>query len=132
MMPNLFMRVSVGTVYLLLPLTVWTANRLTTSGRPFTAWFVDVGKAAGLVDPQICGNEQTKRDIHEIPGTGVAFLDFDNDGLLDILLVNGSRLDMPHGAPQPINHLYRNVGHRQFTDVTQDRWELYNVANVSV
>ena len=114
-LPN---RAAAIALYLSIPLVLWTADQLTLSGRPFRAWFVDVAKAAGLIDPQICGNEDTKRDIHEIPGTGVAFLDFDNDGLLDILLVNGSRLNTPAGAPQPANHLYRNQGQGRFLDVT--------------
>ncbi|MCC6362925.1 MAG: CRTAC1 family protein [Bryobacterales bacterium] len=109
---------SAASLSLSIPLVLWAADMRTLSGRPFTAWFVDVAKTADLVDPQICGNEDTKRDIHEIPGTGVAFLDFDNDGLLDIFLVNGARLKAADHEPQPTNHLYRNVGHGQFADVT--------------
>jgi hypothetical protein len=109
---------SAASLSLSIPLVLWAADMRTLSGYPFTAWFVDVAKTAGLVDPQVCGNEDTKRDIHEIPGTGVAFLDFDNDGLLDIFLVNGARLKAADHEPQPTNHLYRNVGHGQFADVT--------------
>ncbi|MBI3682538.1 MAG: CRTAC1 family protein [Acidobacteria bacterium] len=102
----------------LAPALVWTSERLPVSRAAFKAWFVDVAEAAGLTEPQICGNEDAKRDIHEIPGAGVAFLDFDNDGRLDIFLVNGSRLEGFGDAPPPTNHLYRNVGEGSFTDVT--------------
>jgi enediyne biosynthesis protein E4 len=66
------------------------------------------------------GNEQSKKYIVEANGTGVAFLDYDNDGRQDIFLVNGSRLEgLPKGEP-PTNHLYRNEGSGHFRDVTRE------------
>ena len=58
---------------------------------------------------------------------GVAMLDFDADGLLDLFFVNGAALadPMPEGAqpdksdPRYWNRLYRNVGDGTFTDVTE-------------
>ncbi len=49
---------------------------------------------------------------------GVAFLDFDGDGLQDLLLVNGG--ETPRGrSAQPVLHaLYRNLGNGKFADVT--------------
>ena len=102
-----------------MPALLWTAARLPLSGRPFKAWFVDVAREAGLIEPQVWANEERKGDIHEIPGTGVAFLDFDNDGKLDIFLVSASRLESFRDVPPPTNHLYRNVGDGRFTDVTR-------------
>ena len=53
-------------------------------------------------------------------GSGVAFLDYNNDGLLDIYLVNGGAVP-GHPAPGPIrNALYRNNGDGTFTDVTDE------------
>jgi enediyne biosynthesis protein E4 len=104
---------------LALPAVMRTADRVAASGRSFAAWFVDIAEAAGLTAPQICGSEDTKRDIHEIPGTGVAFLDFDNDGRLDILLVNADRLQPARDGRRPTNHLYRNLGQGRFADVTR-------------
>ena len=44
------------------------------------------------------GGENTKKYILEANGTGVAFVDFDSDGKLDIFLVNGSRLEGYQGS----------------------------------
>jgi hypothetical protein len=84
------------------------------SGRVFPVSFTDVAPAAGLRAPQISGGEKRKY-IVESMGTGVAFLDFDNDGWMDVFLVNGSRFD---ALPKPANHLYRNNHDGTFTDVT--------------
>ena len=66
------------------------------SGRPFNARFTDVAKQAGLTHPTIYGGIDTKRYIVEVVGCGVAFLDYDNDGWLDVFVLNGTRLE---GAP---------------------------------
>jgi hypothetical protein len=60
----------------------------------------------------------TKKYILEANGSGVAFLDYDNDGRLDIFIVNGSQFDVAKGEA-PVNHLYRNVGGGRFEDVTR-------------
>jgi len=85
-----------------------------TSGRVFPVSFTDVAAAAGLRSPQIAGSER-RRYIVEAMGSGVAFLDYDNDGWQDIFLVNGSRFD---AAPKPGNYLYRNNRDGTFSDVT--------------
>jgi enediyne biosynthesis protein E4 len=66
------------------------------------------------------GNEQSKKYIIEANGSGVAFLDYDNDGRQDIFLVNGSRLEGFANGKAPTNHLYRNTGNGHFTDVTAE------------
>ena len=63
----------------------------------------------------------------ESMGAGAALFDYDNDGRLDIFLVNGAALEdpMPKGEqpeksqPQYWNRLYRNNGDGSFTDVTE-------------
>jgi hypothetical protein len=64
----------------------------------------------------ICGAEDHKTYILEAVGCGAAFLDYDNDGWLDIFVLSGSRLeDSPPGAG---NRLYKNNRDGTFTDVT--------------
>src|SRR5437667_12129221 len=86
------------------------------SGRPFLARFTDVAQQAGLTAPIIYGGVDTKRYIIEVVGCGVAFLDYDNDGWLDLLVLSGTRLEgVPPGTT---NHLYKNNRDATFTDVT--------------
>ncbi len=87
------------------------------SGRPFHAHFVDVASAAGLGAPVVYGGVESKKYILEATGCGCAFLDYDNDGWMDIFLLSGTRLD---GHPaDATNRLYRNNRDGTFTDVTE-------------
>src|SRR5947207_12614400 len=86
------------------------------SGLPFHARFTDVAKAAGLDAPVVYGGIDRKQYILETVGCGAAFIDFDNDGWLDIFLPSGTRLVPPQ--PEPTNRLYRNNRDGTFTDVT--------------
>src|SRR5215475_13783409 len=58
------------------------------------------------------------RYLPESMGPGVAFLDYDNDGWMDIFLVNSGNCDFYHPAKKPRNALYRNNRNGTFTDVT--------------
>ena len=59
-----------------------------------------------------------KKYIIETTGSGVALIDYDNDGWQDVFLVNGTRLEgFPQGK-EPTNHLYRNNKDGTFSDVT--------------
>jgi enediyne biosynthesis protein E4 len=87
------------------------------SGRPFLARFTDVGREAGLTQPIVYGAIDTKSYIIEVVGCGVAFLDYDNDGWLDLFVLSGTRLDGP--PPGTTNRLYKNNRDGTFTDVTE-------------
>jgi hypothetical protein len=87
------------------------------SGLPFLAHFTDVAAQAGLLSPTIYGGLQHKNYIVETVGCGVAFLDYDNDGWLDLFVLCGSRMDAP--APGSSNRLYKNNRDGTFTDVTE-------------
>jgi len=78
--------------------------------------FTDVTQEAGITWRHFSG-ESPDRFLVETMGGGVAFLDFDNDGLQDILFVNGG--ETPHGkSPVPVrNALYRNLGNGKFEEV---------------
>ena len=88
----------------------------TAATGPF---FVDEAARAGLKDIFYCGDGQKKNYIVETLGTGVAFLDFDNDGLLDIFAVTASKLSGFAAGEEPVNRLYRNKGDRTFEDVSK-------------
>ena len=92
------------------------AVRAKFSGRPFNARFTDIARQAGLVHPVISGHERRADYVTEAMSCGVAFLDYDNDGWLDILVLTGSRFGDP--APDASNRLYRNNRNGTFTDVT--------------
>jgi enediyne biosynthesis protein E4 len=86
------------------------------SGLPFHARFTDVAARAGLRAPVIYGPPDRMDYILESMGCGVAFLDYDNDGWLDIFLLSGTRREGPvEGAT---NRLYKNNRDGTFTDVT--------------
>ncbi|HKW18477.1 MAG TPA: CRTAC1 family protein [Terriglobales bacterium] len=86
------------------------------SGRPFLAQFTDVAQKAGLTHPIIYGGVESKRYIVEVVGCGLAFIDYDNDGWMDLFVLSGTRLD--DSAPDASNRLYHNNRNGTFTDVT--------------
>ncbi|HEU5023098.1 MAG TPA: CRTAC1 family protein [Bryobacteraceae bacterium] len=89
------------------------------SGLPWIARFTDVAAKAGLTRPVIFGGADRADYILEATGCGVAFFDYDNDGWLDILVLNGSRLDTSAIPPDTTNRLYKNNRDGTFTDVTE-------------
>jgi hypothetical protein len=103
-----------------------TAGGFVTSGPII---FQDVAVASGLARWTHRMGSPEKNFILETVGSGVALLDYDNDGWLDIYLVNGSTLDAVSGkATPPHAALFHNNHDGTFTDVTptagvaNDRW----------
>jgi enediyne biosynthesis protein E4 len=91
--------------------------------------FLDVTKQAGLDKFHHRSGTAEKTTILEAPGSGVALLDYDNDGWLDIYLLNGSTVPAMKGkeaAPRAM--LLHNNHDGTFTDVTEkagvanERW----------
>jgi hypothetical protein len=98
------------------PRSVKPAAKSAASGRPFDAHFIDVAREAGLTAPVIYGNPDSKDYILEATGCGCAFIDYDNDGWMDIFVLCGTKLE---GAPaEATNRLYKNNRDGTFTDVT--------------
>ena len=75
----------------------------------------DVAAAAGLT-AEIVSGDPDQTAVVENTGTGVAIIDYDNDGLPDIFFVQGDRLKP--GQPPLTPHLYHNLGGLRFEDVT--------------
>jgi len=86
------------------------------SGRPFLAHFTDIAKEAGLREPIVYGGLDVKNYIVEVVGAGVAFIDYDNDGWMDLLVLNGTKIE--GDPPGATNRLYKNNRDGTFTDVT--------------
>ncbi|MGH9545319.1 MAG: CRTAC1 family protein, partial [Terriglobales bacterium] len=69
--------------------------------------FVNVAHEAGLNAKTIYGGEHKNKYLLETTGCGVAFYDYDNDGWLDIFLVNGWRLEGFPAGQEPVSHLFK-------------------------
>lgn len=84
--------------------------------QPLPPLFRDITAGAGITWRHWNGLSPDRFLVESTAG-GVAFLDFDNDGLQDLFLVNGG--ETPRGRSRlPVRHaLYRNLGSRRFTDV---------------
>jgi hypothetical protein len=86
-----------------------------TPGKP---WFVDVTVSAGI-DFQHFDSATAMHYIPEVMGSGVAWIDYDGDGWLDLFCVQvGPVLTDGSGKSLPTHKLYRNNGNGTFTDVT--------------
>jgi hypothetical protein len=97
---------------------VFTFDQL-IKGAPSGVQFVNVAREAGLRAKTVFGGESRNRYLLETTGCGVAFFDYDNDGWLDIFLVNGTRFEAKWtNADRPTSRLYKNNRDGTFTDVT--------------
>ena len=88
--------------------------------------FSEVAVESGIRADMRCGGPE-KRWIPEANGSGVAWFDFDNDGMMDLLIVNGSTMDQLRKiiAKVPLTplmnsvYLFHNLGNGKFEDVTE-------------
>ena len=104
-------------VFLILAVAFWKTASIPGTASASSEVFTDITEQAGITWQQF-GGESPDRFLIETMGGGVAFFDFDNDGLLDIFFINGG--ETPHGkSPLPLsNALYRNLGNGKFENVT--------------
>jgi hypothetical protein len=79
--------------------------------------YTDIAKAAGLNFKQDATASEQKYYL-ETMGTGVGWIDYDDDGLMDIYFVQSAATDI-YKPPQPLHSsLFRNNGDGSFTEVT--------------
>lgn len=107
------MRLSVGGVALMLLGASVALPQLAAQTQ-----FVDVRERA-TIDYRNVSGEPEKRYIVSSLGNGVALFDYDQDGDLDIYLVNGAAVQGTRVVASSSNRLYRNEGAWRFTDVSE-------------
>ena len=76
---------------------------------PYAPRFENIARRAGLTQVFPNGGENSKKYIIETTGSGIGFIDYDNDGLLDLFVLSGE------GGT---NRMYHNEGGARFRDVT--------------
>jgi hypothetical protein len=94
-----------------------------TSAPEALPTFEDVTEKSGINFRHSFG-ETKLSSMLEATGSGCAWIDYNNDGLLDLYVLNGRYIDGVTKFSKPdgkdaTNHLYRNNGDGTFTDVTE-------------
>src|ERR1700678_4214254 len=115
---------SLAAMGLVLPMPLFQAA---TSPAPSSAPVFDVKHPRGL-DFKHVNSPTPQKSMSQTMGGGVALLDYNNDGLLDIFLVNSGHLANPMHSPEVFdrrdpknwNRLYRQNADGSFTDVTKE------------
>ena len=100
---------------LLTLLALSTPSEASDSASPIR--FTDVTQQTGITFVHTDGSSG-RRYIVESVASGIATFDYNGDGRLDILLLNGAPLGGPAPKEPPRNALYRNEGNWRFTEVT--------------
>ena len=97
---------------------IWfAASRVAMSQAPPAVQFENVAPRAGLDFVHING-ASPDRHLYEIMSGGGLFFDYNEDGWVDVFLVDGGSLTDPAGAKRARHRLYRNRGNGTFEDVT--------------
>ena len=90
-----------------------------TNLPPITVDFRDIAPQTGLTAVNVSGDAENKKYILETTGSGVVIFDYDNDGLMDVFIPNGTTLDGDGRGKTSTSHLYHNLGNLKFEDVTE-------------
>jgi hypothetical protein len=108
---------TVGLCFLLAPLLFFSSDPPPVVSNPYGVQFVDVTEKAGIHFHHERAASTEKLYV-ETMGSGVAWLDYNQDGLMDALFVNSGYTPLFHSSAEPQPALYRNNGNGTFTDVT--------------
>jgi enediyne biosynthesis protein E4 len=113
--PTAYSLLFLPAAYCLLLVSVATALSGYTATHKQPVSFVDITQSSKIAFKHENGGSAEKLMI-ETFGSGVAWLDYDNDGLIDLFFANGANLHA--GRPSPGNSLLRNTGKGTFVDAT--------------
>ncbi len=102
-----------GTLFICIAMLL---NPFSVTGSPVT--FVEVAEVSGIHFQHTDG-KSGRRLFNEQYGSGGGFFDYDNDGFLDIYLINARPQITETNGEMPTNILYHNNGDGTFTDVTR-------------
>src|SRR5689334_23575109 len=97
------------------PLLLMLALVISATTPPVKVTFTDITADAGITFNHVASPE--KKYIVESMSGGVAMFDYDNDGLLDIFLVNSLSVDLVKSKGKTKSQLYHNDGNGKFTEV---------------
>lgn len=84
-----------------------------------SAWFDDVTSATGIDFVHVSGDSPEK-PFPAANGSGLGMLDYDLDGLQDLLFLTGTPIPVDVNRKEPRNRLFRNRGSLHFEDVTSE------------
>jgi enediyne biosynthesis protein E4 len=111
---SVLQHLAAGACSLVLP-RVWPS----AGAPPGPGFFEEIPAATSGIHWVHTAGKSRMKYLPESSGAGCAFLDYDNDGWMDIYLVNSGKCDFYH-PPKPLrNALYRNNRDGTFTDVTE-------------
>jgi len=98
-----------------------TGSRLTAAAAssPNAYPFSEIPPSASGITWVHTAGLSSEKYLPESTGAGCAFLDYDNDGWMDVYLVNSGKCDIFTPARRLRNALYRNNRDGTFTDVTE-------------
>jgi hypothetical protein len=114
---NLRLQIQLAAVGGFVGLMCFAITQVVSTQTLTTVQFVNVAASSGIDFTHVNG-ASTDRHLYEIMSGGGLFFDYDNDGWLDVFLVDGGSLTSPAIDKTARHRLYRNRGNGTFQDVS--------------